>query len=200
MGIKGEETRKSILQAAAFLFWEHSYNLVKVDQIVEKAKVNKATFYRYFKSKEEVSLEAIDFMYEMTLNLICSEDVNSVEDPIKRLEMLINVLYKSQVSIFEKEEKLFGCPFVNMSTEMANESEAMRQKVLDISLVFEKYYQGIYEEAREKGLATTELDPVLMGRQLFGIINSSAISSVLKKRPEEYLDALVIMKILIGAK
>ena len=200
MGTKGEETKKSILEAAAFLFWEHSYNLVKVDQIVEKAKVNKATFYRYFKSKEEVSLEAIAYMYEMNREFIDSEEIHSVENPIKRLEVLLNSLYEAQKAIFEKEGKLFGCPFVNMSTEMANENEAMREKIVGIFSVFEKYYQELYEEAREKGLATTKLDPTLMGRQLFGIINATATSSVLKKRPEEYLDALIIMKILIGAK
>jgi len=200
MGTKGEETKKCILQTAATLFWEHSYNLVKVDQIVKKAQINKASFYQYFKSKEQVALDGIDFMQQMAKDFLYNSEFNSEPNPILRLEAFINQIYNIQKTMYENNGKLCGCPFVNMSTEMSNENEEMRQKITDIFLELEEYHQNIYEEAREKGLATVELDPALIGRQIVGILNGASVSSKLKKRPEEFLDALISIKVLIGAK
>jgi len=200
MGTKGEETKKCILQTAATLFWEHSYNLVKVDQIVKKAQINKASFYQYFKSKEQVALDGIDFMGQMSKDFLLNAQLESEPNPILRLEAFINLVYEKLKFMYDSEGKIYGCPFVNMSTEMSNENEEMRHKITDIFLEFEKFHQGIYEEAREKGLATSELDSALVGRQIIGILNGASVSSKLKKRPEEFLDALITIKVLIGAK
>ncbi|NQY94254.1 MAG: TetR/AcrR family transcriptional regulator [Campylobacteraceae bacterium] len=200
MGTKGEETKKCILQTAATLFWEHSYNLVKVDQIVKKAQINKASFYQYFKSKEQVALDGIDLMQQMSREFLFNSEFNSEENPIKRLEGFINLVYTVQKSMYDNAGKLYGCPFVNMSTEMSNENEVMRDKITDIFLEFEQYHQKIYEEARAKGLASVELDSAFVGRQIVGILNGASVSSKLKKRPEEFLDALITIKVLMGAK
>ena len=200
MGTKGEETKKCILKTAATLFWEHSYNLVKVDQIVKKARINKASFYQYFKSKEQVALDGIDFMQEMSEEFLMNAQLHSEPNPILRLEAFINLIYGRQKYMYDNEGKLYGCPFVNMSTEMSNENEEMRKKITDIFLNFEKFHQTLYEEAKEKGLATVDMDSSLMGRQISGILNGASVSSKLKKRPEEFLDALITIKVLMGAK
>ncbi|OUR86678.1 hypothetical protein A9Q81_28130 [Gammaproteobacteria bacterium 42_54_T18] len=200
MGTKGEETKKCILQTAATLFWEHSYNLVKVDQIVKKAQINKASFYQYFKSKEQVALDGIDFMENMSKDFLMNPQLNSEPNPILRLEAFIGLVYNVQKQMHEAEGKLYGCPFVNMSTEMSNENEEMREKIAKIFRNFEEYHQKIYEEAKEQGLVSSELDPVLVGRQVVGILNGASVSSKLKKRPEEFLDALISIKVLMGAK
>jgi len=199
MGTKGEETKKCILQTAATLFWEHSYNLVKVDQIVKKAQINKASFYQYFKSKEQVALDGIDFMQNMANDLLLNPQLSSESNPILRLEALINIIYSIQKEMHASEGKLYGCPFVNMSTEMSNESEEMRQKIENIFIQFEQYHQKLYEDARNQGLVSTKLDPVLVGRQIVVILNGASVSSKVKKRPEEFLDALITIKALIGA-
>jgi len=200
MGTKGEETKKCILQTAATMFWEHSYNLVKVDQIVKKAQVNKASFYQYFKSKEQVALDGIDFLQNMSSEFLLNPQLNSEKNPIARLEAFIHLVYEKQKEMHAHSGKLYGCPFVNMSTELSNENEEMREKIANIFRGFEQYHQKIYEEAKEQGLVSCDLEPELVGRQIVGILNGASVSSKLKKRPEEFLDALITIKVLIGAK
>ena len=49
-----EYTRHFIVQALFKLMQEYSYEKINVTDIVQKAGVGRATFYRYFKSKEDV--------------------------------------------------------------------------------------------------------------------------------------------------
>lgn len=52
--------REAILAAAAELFARRPYHEVQVDDVAKRAGVGKATLYRYFPSKEELYLHALD--------------------------------------------------------------------------------------------------------------------------------------------
>lgn len=49
-------TKFYIVQALFKLMKEYNYDKISVTDIVKKAGVGRATFYRYFKSKEDVIL------------------------------------------------------------------------------------------------------------------------------------------------
>ncbi|MDX6471877.1 MAG: hypothetical protein QOK22_693 [Gaiellaceae bacterium] len=51
--------RLAILEAAAELLLEHGMNAVSMDSVAERAGVSKATIYRWWPSKEVLSLEAV---------------------------------------------------------------------------------------------------------------------------------------------
>jgi AcrR family transcriptional regulator len=51
---KKVETRETILREAFRLFRERGYTATTVDQIVEAAEVSRATFFRYFPTKEDL--------------------------------------------------------------------------------------------------------------------------------------------------
>lgn len=54
--IKKERTRRSIQEVAMRLFKKSGYDATSVEQIAAAAEVSPATFYRYYKDKEEVVL------------------------------------------------------------------------------------------------------------------------------------------------
>ena len=60
MGIKErrerekEERRRSILDCARSLFFEHGYENVTISQIATAAELGKGTVYSYFDSKESI--------------------------------------------------------------------------------------------------------------------------------------------------
>ena len=51
---KKRQTRKALARAAVRLFWERGYDATTVDDIAAAANVSRRTFFRYFKSKDEV--------------------------------------------------------------------------------------------------------------------------------------------------
>jgi AcrR family transcriptional regulator len=50
------KTRRDIEAAAAALFKKHGYESTTVEQIAQRAKVSKPTFFRYFRSKADILL------------------------------------------------------------------------------------------------------------------------------------------------
>ena len=51
-----QETRQHILNTAGSLFYENGYNLIGINEIIEKANIAKATLYNHFSSKEDLCL------------------------------------------------------------------------------------------------------------------------------------------------
>lgn len=78
-----EYTRHYIVQALFKLMGAYEYDKISVKDIAEKAGVGRATFYRHFKSKEDVILFYFEhntkkFIFEQHFYPRCKEDYVSV--------------------------------------------------------------------------------------------------------------------------
>ena len=58
------ESKRKLLEAAIDLIWKSSYGSVSVDDICEKAGVNKGSFYYAFKSKSDLAVAAYERYWE----------------------------------------------------------------------------------------------------------------------------------------
>jgi AcrR family transcriptional regulator len=84
-----EKIKESILRAAKELFRKYGYHKTSVNEIAKKARIAKATIYKYFDSKEQV-LDAILMDYlDVNLHEILSNKVHfaSEEEELKALVM-----------------------------------------------------------------------------------------------------------------
>src|SRR5262249_16855404 len=62
--IKGEQTRKKIVQAAAPIFNQRGYEGSSLNDLMEATGLQKGGIYRHFTSKEELAAEAFDYTWE----------------------------------------------------------------------------------------------------------------------------------------
>lgn len=84
-----EKIKESIVKAAKELFRKYGYHKTSVNEIAKKARIAKATIYKYFDSKEQV-LDAILMDYlDVNLHEILSNKVQfaSEEEQLKALVM-----------------------------------------------------------------------------------------------------------------
>ncbi|GAB4194918.1 MAG: TetR/AcrR family transcriptional regulator [Wenzhouxiangellaceae bacterium] len=198
MGPKGQQTKQKILETAAIMFWKYNYHGITVDQIVEQAQVNKASFYQYFGSKENAAQEAMQYMYESTLSYAFKYSFAEYSDPLDRLESIFKRIYNNHRRIKRNEKRCPGCPFVNMGNELATVNEDMRKVVSKIFQGFHAYHTQIYNDAWEQGIATIEWNPKKVGRRMQSILNGGMTSAKIHNSPEEILDALDSACRLIG--
>ncbi len=61
---KGEKRKKELLKIAYDMFLTQGYENTSVDEIIEKAKIAKGTYYYHFQSKEQMLEEVIDMMID----------------------------------------------------------------------------------------------------------------------------------------
>jgi len=82
--------RQQILDAAAPVFARHGYGNTDVQFVADALQVGKGTIYRYFATKEELFLAAVDRgMNRLTERF--EAEVHSLDDPMQRMEKAIRV-------------------------------------------------------------------------------------------------------------
>lgn len=101
-----EYTRYYIVQALFKLMSSYEYNKISVTEIAEKAGVGRATFYRYFKRKEDIIVYYFDhykkeFIFSQHLYPRCKDDyvkvVTSVLTLFKQNKEPIRLLRKARL-------------------------------------------------------------------------------------------------------
>ena len=198
MATKGEQTKQRILETLAQMFWKGSYHNVRVDAIVKEAQVNKASFYQYFKNKEQAAIEGLAYMHQRTITYAFDGSFKNHESPIKRLEEIFNRIYIVHKNLKENEGQVPGCPFVNLGNEMATDNALIRDQVERIFDDFYGYHQKIYQDAKKQGLTQTNHDPKNIGRQVQGILNGAMVSAKIRNRPEDIQEAITVAKAVMG--
>ncbi|THB60660.1 TetR/AcrR family transcriptional regulator [Vagococcus silagei] len=134
-------TKKMIIEAFLSLVNEKGYEAVTIQDIADKAMINRATFYAHFKDKPDL----YDYVMEYAVsNLSGILDANKLN---KSKFIELKSIEKSLTSIFQliKEEQNFFC----MLTE-GSSSEIFRKKLSDV-------LSTMYEETFSK-LRITEND------------------------------------------
>lgn len=87
--MEADKIKETVKKSARELFRKYGYHKTSVNEIAKKARIAKATIYKYFESKEQV-LDSIVMDYlELNLKEILSKKVNhaSEEEHLKALVM-----------------------------------------------------------------------------------------------------------------
>jgi AcrR family transcriptional regulator len=130
--------QEEILEAATALFAECGYADADTQTLADRLGVGKGTIYRYFPSKRELFLAAVDRLM-LQLHLSITDTIKEIQDPIDRLLHAINAYLtyfkehpeivelmiqerasfkdRDKPSFFENQEK-FSCEFQEQFKEL----------------------------------------------------------------------------------
>ncbi len=115
--------RDRILSVAAELFHRHGYKEVGINEIIEKSKTAKATFYTNFKSKEKLG--------EAWLNRIHDASEKSREKLIDAETPALQILtkYFRDLEKHLKNNHYRGCPYTNTAAVLSDEETSLIAQV-----------------------------------------------------------------------
>ncbi|HEV2438137.1 MAG TPA: TetR/AcrR family transcriptional regulator [Verrucomicrobiae bacterium] len=149
------DAREKLLQVAFDLIYDHSYGTVSVDHICKRARVNKGSFYYFFRTKTELVIEAYEEHWRLKrpdYDRIFSTQV----PPLKRLEMWCDYICEVQRKRFEKYEHVCGCPYTSVGSELATCDEKVRLKAMDLIERTVKYVESAIVDAKREGLVQVD--------------------------------------------
>ncbi len=86
--------QEEILEAAAALFAECGYSQADTQTLADRLRVGKGTIYRYFPSKRELFLAAVDRLMSQLHESITQAISGDFQDPINRLLHAVNAYLK----------------------------------------------------------------------------------------------------------
>src|SRR5215471_2946371 len=125
---KGAETRLRIIRAAADLFHKQGVGATSPDEIIEASGTGKGQFYHYFKSKDGLIHEVLQYYVAgiRTGTSPVNYEIRSWED--------LEAWFSAQVQLQRRFRMTRGCPFGTIGNEVTENDELIRQ---DLSLIFE---------------------------------------------------------------
>ena len=107
-----DKIKESIKKAAQDLFRKYGYHKTSVNEIAKRAKIAKATIYKYFDSKEMV-LHAILMDY---IEVSVHEIVNNPPANVDQEEYLSNLILKTSRLTYTVCNEFIGWEFIREST------------------------------------------------------------------------------------
>jgi TetR/AcrR family transcriptional repressor of nem operon len=163
------ETKRKLLETAIELIWESSYGAVSVDDICNKAGVNKGSFYYAFKSKSELAVAAYERHWEAKRPMM-DQIFSTQVPPLERLQKACESMVQDQTDKQISFGKVLGCPFCALGSELSTQDEAIRQKVEVMSGRVIKYYEALVRDLAAEGLIESQDHKELANELYFYVI------------------------------
>ncbi|MFK4868205.1 TetR/AcrR family transcriptional regulator [Streptomyces sp. CSMPJR101] len=125
------DAKNKILTAARSLLEHRGYSALGVAEICKTAEVPKGSFYYFFESKEALALAVIDEQWAAE-----RRDWEGIlrgdAAPLERLKQLFEATENRQRNGQETCGVVAGCMFGNLSLEMSNQTDAVRERLQQI--------------------------------------------------------------------
>ncbi len=181
------DTKRKLLETAMELIWESSYGSVSVDDICNKAGVNKGSFYYAFKSKSELAVAAFERHWENKRPLM-DQIFSSQLTPLERLHKYCQVIIKDQTEKYHSFGKMLGCPFCSVGCELSTQDESIRLKVEQMTARMMKYLESLARDLAADGVIESK-DNVELARELYFYITGVLMQAKIENSPKS-LDRL----------
>jgi AcrR family transcriptional regulator len=124
--------RERILGAAYELFSRRGIRAVGTDEVIERARVAKATLYRHFATKDDLVLAVLQRREEIwTHGLIEAQSRERGNTPEEQLLAIFDVMH----DWFQLRDGYEGCSFINVLLELGADHPAGRASVTHIDHV-----------------------------------------------------------------
>ena len=149
------DAREKLLNAALDLIWTSSDGGVSVDDICERAGVNKGSFYHFFPSKSDLAVAPYETHWQTArpdLDRIFAPDV----PPWDRLHQCCVRLHEAQWQKFQEYGFVVGCPYANAGSELATQDPKIRAKAQEMRDRWLHYLAQTIREGVEVGVMDVE--------------------------------------------
>jgi TetR/AcrR family transcriptional regulator, transcriptional repressor for nem operon len=146
------DARRKILDAAESLIGRRGYSALGVAEICKAAGVPKGSFYYFFESKEALALAVIDEEWAGQRH-DWARILGGDAEPLERLRQLFEATQAGQLAGQKSCGTVSGCMFGNLTLEMSNQTEAIRQRLQQVFDAQVDMVTAVVSQALERGQA-----------------------------------------------
>ncbi len=150
-----ENTRMRILEAAHAEMYEHGFQGMRIDAVLQKTQLAKGALYHYFSGKLTIGYAVVDEIILGHFMQFWQEFLKPGEDPITGLQKMF--LWKAECCLSERNFK--GCPLNNLTQEMATIDNGFKERLQNVMMTIHKSVCHALAEGQANGFVKKELDP-----------------------------------------
>jgi len=168
---KAERTRQFIIETAAPIFNKKGIAGTAISDIMEATKLAKGGVYGNFESKDEICLEAFNYL---TKNLATAIN-KSMDGKASSKEKLFALLdyYAGRLAA----KNTGGCPILNFGTEADDTNPVIKQKVNEAIKASQARIANVVRTGIEAGEFKADFDADLFAVKMFTMIEGAILIS-----------------------
>jgi AcrR family transcriptional regulator len=152
---------ESLLSVAVSVFNERGYDGTSMEQLSQRLGITKSSIYHHVDGKEDLLRLALDRALDGLFEAIA--DAQEAEGPaIRRLERLV---YRSVEVLAER------LPYVTLLLRVRGNTEVERH-ALERRRQYDRIVADLVRQAEAEGDIRADVDPGMISRLLFGMVNS----------------------------
>jgi AcrR family transcriptional regulator len=168
---KSEKTRQYIIEKSAPIINKKGVSGTSLTDLMEATKLAKGGIYGNFESKEEICVEAFNYLSGTAAKAIDSA-VASKSTSKEKLYVLLDY-YQNQVASSQKG----GCPLLNFGLEADDTNSAMRQQVAKAVKRSQSRISKIVEEGKSSGEFGKVVDSEVFAIKMFTMVEGAIFTS-----------------------
>ncbi len=162
--------KEDVIKLAMNHFWEHGYEGTNLDDLLVAMGIKKSSFYRTFKSKEEVFFLSLELYKKETFLLL-----EQLKSQIGVKETLVYII-KCDIEESKKLGKLKGCLLIDCGKEIYKKFGIISDYIKKEMNSFVEFFTEFVEEGQKNGNIKNKLDSKLLAVRYLtlytGIISS----------------------------
>lgn len=193
LSAKATATREKILRTADELFYLHGYNATGLDAIIGAAGVTKGNFYYYFKSKELLAVEVIEWHFDKVQAEVRSALAGKRIGPLERLFTVLDVILQRHKAQYE-QGNICGCFFGNFTLELSTDSHLVRKKLDSVFSRYRQLFSGLLDEAMQLGEIDKHLEPEDEAETILSLVEGALLLDKARQEPKALEQAIQFLK------
>jgi len=178
--MKRIHSKDDIVLAGLNIILSKGFNATGVEAILKQANVPKGSFYNFFSSKEEFGLAIIDRYVsdaaELFGPILSDESLPAMERVRKSFEILI--------ARFESNDCSKGCLLGNLSLEMSDQYEKIRERLEQSLQIWTRALSGLIHQAQREKTIPADLEPEMLAESLIAFFQGALLRAKVKKSSE----------------
>jgi TetR/AcrR family transcriptional repressor of nem operon len=148
-----QDTRNALIEAGIDIMCVKGYTNTGIQEVLSSLGVPKGSFYYYFGSKEDFALAIIEYYAKFHSEKVLQFLRNTDKLPLERLkDFCVAVGERLRQNQCRK-----GCFIGTLSSEMADQSEALREALAKVMSKWRDLYTSCIQEGQLAGEITNEV-------------------------------------------
>jgi TetR/AcrR family transcriptional regulator, transcriptional repressor for nem operon len=171
--LKGEQTRRRILEKAAPLFNKRGFNGCSMQDISAATGLEKGSLYTHFQNKEQLASEAFDTAWAQSSNARVDK-LDQAEGSLQKLKLHID-------NFVCKPPFAGGCPLLNAALDADDGSPALYQRAQKALNGWVAFLREIIEQGQKSGELSPSVDPEALSTLIISLLEGAFFTSRLQK-------------------
>jgi TetR/AcrR family transcriptional repressor of nem operon len=178
--MKRIHSKDEIVQAGLDLILSKGFNATGVEAILKQANVPKGSFYNFFSSKEEFGLAIIDQYVAEVGEIFHTIFTDESLPPLERIKKS----FEARIAKFEGYDCTKGCLLGNLSLEMSDQYESVRERLVQALQLWTKNLSGLLLQAQEERAIPADINADMLAENLIASFQGALLCAKVRKSLE----------------